>query len=104
MAGDNLDLDLNDDGVVDQRELSMYEAKMKTQRRMAVVAMIALVATGLYLAFFATADRLLSMGGVLDLFFVTLGTIISFYFGASAYTSVNSPPPGGNRPPRGPRN
>ena len=80
------DIDLNHDGIVDEKEMDLNLIKRTTQRRMAIVSLIAILATGFYIAFGASPERLASLGSLLDLFWITLGGVIATYMGSEAYT------------------
>ncbi len=79
------EMDLNGDGKVDGEELDIHKNKLKTQKRIALIALTVLCFLGLYIAIFAPIDRLAQIGNTLDLFFITLGGVIATFMGAEAY-------------------
>lgn len=81
-------VDLDGDGKVEEYEIGMFKKRMATQRRMAIVSLIAMIGTGTWIAFGMDAERLESMGSLLDLYFITLGGVVAAYMGAEAFAST----------------
>lgn len=81
------EMDLNGDGKIDGEELDIHKNKLRTQKRIALIALATLCFLGLYIAIFAPLDRLAQIGNVLDLLFITLGGVIATFMGAEAYVS-----------------
>lgn len=81
-------MDIDGDGKITASELNIYEQKLNNQERMAWVALAAIVLTGGYLMLFATDARLEAASkGVLDMYFLILGTVVAAYMGASTFMS-----------------
>jgi hypothetical protein len=83
----DLKIDLNNDGVIDERENLIYERKAKNRRRMAWLSLIALIASGFCLMFFVPESRLSQLDGILELYWISLGGIVGAYVGMSAWAS-----------------
>ena len=83
----NMDIDINNDGVVDTYEQIVYERKAKNRRRMAWLALVALVLSGFSLMFLVPETRLPQLNGILELYWISLGGIVGAYVGMSAWAS-----------------
>ena len=80
--------DYDGDGTVSKREADLYIKKIEGQSHMAWVAFVVLCFSGIYLLVFAEESRLtVASSGVFDMYWITLGSIIGFFFGATAYMS-----------------
>lgn len=80
--------DLDNDGKVDVTEKKEYVSKLRTQQRLAIAAISALIITGLWLAVGASIERLDHIGGLLDIYWITLGGVIATYMGAEAWVTT----------------
>lgn len=108
---ENDSLDLNNDGMIDQYELEIFNKKTKTQRWMAIGSFVTIIMIGSYITFFMPETRLLALSsGVLDVFWITLGGIVATYMGYSAFIDMTKRKGGGYgnhggfpRYPRNPR-
>jgi hypothetical protein len=80
------EIDVNDDGIVNEKELEIYEQRAKNRRRMAWVSLIAMIFTAVALMFFVSDDRLAKLDGVLELYWIALGGVVGAYVGVSAWT------------------
>jgi hypothetical protein len=85
------DLDLNEDGVVDDSELAVTEAlerheKSDAQRRMAWVAMISMLVftVALFLPIFPDT-RIKALADLFGLFYIGQAGIVGAYMGMTAY-------------------
>ena len=88
-------VDLNQNGIVDEEDVKNYEricevdAKLirdKTQIALAWVAMISMVVVTLLLFLpLVSVDRLVALGDILDLFYVTQSGVIAFFIGAKTW-------------------
>ncbi len=83
----NMEIDINNDGFVDSYEQLVYERKAKNRRRMAWLALVALVASGFSLMFLVPETRLPQLNGILELYWISLGGIVGAYVGMSAWAS-----------------
>lgn len=86
-------LDLNNDGVVDDTEIAALEAvekaeKMDAQKRMAWTAMIAMIffTCAVFLPIFSDT-RIKALADLFALFYIGMGSVIGAYMGATAYMS-----------------
>ena len=84
---EELQIDLNGDGIVSTKEEEIYERKAKNRRRMAWLSLIALIASGFALMFFVPESRLSQLNGILELYWLSLGGIVGAYVGMSAWAS-----------------
>jgi len=87
MENTNLQIDLNNDGVIDEKESLIYERKAKNRRRMAWLSLVALIASGFCLMFFVPESRLSQLNGILELYWLSLGGIVGAYVGMSAWSA-----------------
>lgn len=81
------ELDLDNDGKVTKVEQSIYEQRAKNRRSMAWVALIAMIVSGFALMFFVTETRLKELDGLLELYWIALGSIVGAYVGISTWLS-----------------
>lgn len=79
------DIDMNNDGKIDDFEEQAYERKAKNRRRMAWVSLIAMIATAFSLIFVVPEARLEKLSGLLELYWISLGGIVGAYVGISAW-------------------
>jgi hypothetical protein len=82
-------IDLDNDGVIEEDEVDIMKRRLALQRRIATFAFIALLVSGGWLMFGMEETRLQAMGNLLDLYFITLGGIIATYMGSEAYATAN---------------
>jgi hypothetical protein len=80
------EMDINNDGVIGEKELEIYEQRAKNRRRMAWVSLAAMIFTAVALMFFVSDDRLAKLDGLLELYWVALGGVVGAYVGISAWT------------------
>jgi hypothetical protein len=80
------EIDLTGDGVVSEKELELYEKRAKNRRRMAWVSLIAMVLSAFALMFFVPDERLTSLDGLLELYWIALGGVVGAYVGISSWT------------------
>jgi hypothetical protein len=84
---DNDQLDLNNDGNVTTTEERIYEQKAVNRRRMAWVALVALIISGFCMMFLIPEHRIKQLDGMLELYWIALGTITGAYVGISTWMS-----------------
>lgn len=84
---DQQDFDLDHDGKVSEKEMKIMTARLRTQRRIAVVALVLMSAIGMYIAFWMPVERMEALGSLLDFFWITMGGIIATYMGSEAWMS-----------------
>ena len=83
--------DLDGDGKVSNKERELFLDKLQGQAKLAWIAFITLIVSGSYLMFFADIERMNAAGsGVFDMYWITLASIIGFYFGATTYASAKN--------------
>lgn len=80
------EMDINDDGVVSEKELEIYEKRAINRRRMAWVSLVAMILTAAALMFIVPDDRLAKLDGLLELYWIALGGVVGAYVGISAWT------------------
>jgi len=88
------DLDLNEDGIVDDSELAVTEAlerheKADAQRRMAWVAMISMLVftVAVFLPIFPDS-RIKALADLFGLFYIGQAGVVGAYMGMTAYMSA----------------
>jgi hypothetical protein len=81
----NDEIDSNADGKVTKQEETRYEQKAVNRRRMAWVALIALVASGFSMMFLIPETRLKMLDGLLEIYWIALGSIVGAYVGISTW-------------------
>lgn len=81
------ELDVNNDGNVTQTEERIYEQKAVNRRRMAWVSLIAMIVSGFCMMFLVPETRLKQLDGMLELYWIALGTITGAYVGISTWMS-----------------
>ncbi len=89
--------DLDKDGAVSQEdvtrstellELELREEKAQAQKRMSWVALISmLVVTVVVMTPVLSDSRVSALGDLFSMFYLSMASIIGFYFGATAYMS-----------------
>jgi Co/Zn/Cd efflux system component len=81
------EIDLNQDGKVSRQEETVYEQKAVNRRLMAWVALIALVVSGFSMMFLVPETRLKTLDGLLEIYWIALGSIVGAYVGISTWMS-----------------
>lgn len=82
----NSELDLTRDGIVDDTEIKLYERRSNHRRRMAWISLIAMILSAFALMFFVPDERLASLDGLLELYWIALGGVVGAYVGISSWT------------------
>jgi uncharacterized membrane protein len=77
--------DLDNNGIVDTVEQQLYERKAVNRRRMAWVALIAMIVTSILLMFVVPSDRITLLEEILAMYFIALGSIVGAYVGISTW-------------------
>lgn len=77
--------DLDNNGTVDTVEQQLYERKAVNRRRMAWVALIAMIVTAILLMFVVPSDRITLLEEILTMYFIALGSIVGAYVGISTW-------------------
>jgi len=77
--------DNNNDGTIDTYEQIVYERKAANRRKMAWVALVAIIVSGLSLIFFVPESRLDKLDGLLELYWLALAGIVGAYVGISTW-------------------
>jgi hypothetical protein len=80
-------IDLNNDGKVTNSEQEIYEQRSVNRRRMAWVALVAMIASAVAMMFFVPETRLKQLDGLLEIYWVALGSIVGAYVGISTWMS-----------------
>lgn len=81
------EIDLNRDGKVSRQEENAYEERAVNRRRMAWVALLALIASGFSMMFLIPETRLKTLDGLLEIYWIALGSIVGAYVGISTWMS-----------------
>lgn len=81
----NSEVDINKDGIVNDKEQELYEKKAVNRRRMAWVSLLAMIATAFAVLFFVPETKLDRIKDMLDLYWISLGGIVGAYVGISTW-------------------
>lgn len=82
----NSGIDLDGDGIVSDTEMQIFERKMRAQRRMATYSLVAMVGfTALLFSPIISVEKVQALNGIIDMFYVSLATVVGAYMGASAW-------------------
>jgi hypothetical protein len=81
------DLDINQDGIVSSKEEELYEKKAVNRRKMAWLSLITLIISGFCVLFIVPETRLKNLGGLIELYFISLASITGAYVGISTWMS-----------------
>ena len=81
----DIDLDINGDNFVTEKEIEIYEQRARNRRRMAWVSLLAMIFTAIALMFFVDNNRLDKLSGLLELYWLGLGGVVATYVGVSAW-------------------
>lgn len=79
------EIDVTGDGLVTEKEIEIYEQRAKNRRRMAWLSLIAMIITAWALMFWVDKDRLDTLSGLLELYWLGLGGVVATYVGVSAW-------------------
>lgn len=79
------EIDVTGDGLVSEKEIQIYEQRAKNRRRMAWVSLIAMIVTAFALMFYVDKERLSTLSGLLELYWLGLGGVVATYVGVSAW-------------------
>lgn len=77
--------DLDKNGALDDFERKLTESRQKSQRLLAIFAMIGLVASGIYILTLADVSRIEALGTALDFFWVSMSGIVATHMGSEAW-------------------
>jgi cytochrome bd-type quinol oxidase subunit 2 len=80
-------IDLNNDGKVTKTEQEVYEQRAVNRRRMAWVSLFAMIASAIAVMFFVPESRLNQLDGLLEIYWVALGSVVGAYVGISTWMS-----------------
>ena len=78
--------DYDGDGIVSEKERKLLLKKIERQGLMAWIAFITLIGSAIFLVFYAPESRIDKISEF-DLLWLTLGSIVGFYFGLTGYMS-----------------
>lgn len=88
MSEENKSADIDGDGVVSDKEKNLIIEKIRDQGRMAWISFILIIAAGIYTLVYAPDERVTILGnGVMDWFYIILGSLILAYFGVTTFIS-----------------
>ena len=81
------EIDINHDGKVDEMEHDVYEKRAKARRGMAWVSLCGMILSAFSLMFFVGEERLTKLDGLLELYWLALGSTLGAYVGISTWAS-----------------
>jgi cytochrome bd-type quinol oxidase subunit 2 len=80
------EIDLDNDGIVNSKEIEIYEQRATNRRKMAWVSLVAMIVSAILIMFFVPDSRLDKIKEMLDLYWIALGGVVGAYVGISAWT------------------
>ena len=88
----DIDGDIDNDGIIDERERVITERKIRVQRRVAIAAFVAIIVTGTGLVRglgfnWLDGEDISSLSTFLGWYFTILGGIVATYMGGETYLS-----------------
>ena len=84
----NAPVDINHDGVIDNTELKDYLKKTETHRKIAMIALVAIIVfTGLLMSSLVPVERVIALSDLFSMFYVMMGSIVATYMGVSTWLS-----------------
>lgn len=87
---DKSQVDLNGDGVIDDKELNYYFEKTRTHKRIAIICLVAILAlTIILLTPVISTERITALSDLISMFYIMTGSIIGTYMGTSTWMSVS---------------
>ena len=79
-------IDINHDGVIDDKELQDYLKKTETVRKIALIALYAILAfTAALMSPIVPVERVNSLSDLFSMFYVMMGSIVATYMGVSTW-------------------
>ena len=88
MTQENLkeEIDVNGDGIVNVKEIEIYEQRATNRRKMAWLSLVAMIISAFLIMFLVPDERLEKIKDMLDLYWIALGGVVGAYVGISAWT------------------
>lgn len=88
MTQENLkeEIDVNGDGIVNVKEIEIYEQRATNRRKMAWLSLVAMIISAFFIMFLVPDERLEKIKDMLDLYWIALGGVVGAYVGISAWT------------------
>lgn len=88
MTQENLkeEIDVNGDGLVNVKEIEIYEQRATNRRKMAWLSLVAMIISAFVIMFLVPDERLDKIKDMLDLYWIALGGVVGAYVGISAWT------------------
>lgn len=81
-------IDMDGDGKVSKTEVNIAEDKFKNRRRMAWLAMYAMVGfTALLMSPYITDDRIKALDSVFSTFYIAMASVVGAYMGFTTWAS-----------------
>lgn len=82
-------IDLNKDGLIDDRELNNYFKKVDSYKHIAHIALFAIIIfTFSLMTPYVPIDRVRALADLVTMFYVMMGTLVATYMGVSTWMSV----------------
>lgn len=85
MNNTDQEIDIDNDGKVNKKELEIYEQRAWHRRNMAWLSLIIAIFSGISLMFFIPESRLEKLDGLLELYWIGLLGITGTYVGVSTW-------------------
>lgn len=82
---DNNDIDLDNDGKLNKKEVELYEQRAWHRRNMAWLALFAAILSGFSIMFLIPESKLKELDGLLELYWIGLLGITGTYVGVSTW-------------------
>lgn len=86
MSQENAPIDINGDGVIDEKELQNYYNKTRTHKQIAITCLVAICfITGILLTPIISIERVNAVSDLISMFYIMMGTVIGAYMGVSTW-------------------
>jgi len=84
------DIDLNQDGVIQDKEISIYKAGVKLNRFIVYISLIAMIFSGGYMIVYASSEKIAALEGIITTWWSIFGAIIAGYMGTTVVESFQN--------------
>lgn len=87
-TNNNVQIDLNNDNKIDDRELKVVETRFKNRRRMAWVSLFSMILlTAFLLTPLISIERIQTLNGIMGSFYFAMASVIGAYMGFTTWAT-----------------